>query len=290
MFRERFLGRPMPARLQKTAKAEVFEKHAPARGLLDLAHAEQNFSLHRYYPSAKLAPFVEHFWIIHWDLRGQPAYTSEVLPYPSVNITFTYERGWVTGVPTDKYTYRLDGRGSVLGIKFWPGAFRAILGRGVDTITDKTLPVTDIFPQAGDAFRARLLAHGTDANIVADAEAMLGAPLPAPDPNVPLINEIVALVEAGRELTSVAAIAKRFGMPQRTLQHLFKTHVGVGLKWIIRRYRLMEAAQLAEAGTDQNWTEIAHRLGYADQAHFTNDFTRMIGRPPTGHAKYVTRE
>jgi AraC-like DNA-binding protein len=106
-----------------------------------------------------------------------------------------------------------------------------------------------------------------------------------------------ALLQAAKEVlavdgahASVAAIAKRFGIAERTLQHLFKTHVGVGLKWIIRRYRLMEAAELAEAGTDQNWTEIAHQLGYADQAHFTNDFTRMIGRPPTGHTKYVTRE
>jgi AraC-like DNA-binding protein len=280
----------MPARLQKTARLNVVEKHAPPRGLLDLAHAEQNFSLHRYWPSPRFAPFVEHYWIIHWDLRGRPAYTSEVLPYPSVNVTFTHERGWITGVTTDKYIYRLEGLGDVLGIKFWPGAFRTFLGRGVDTITDRTLPVTEVFPEAGDGFREGLLSHASDAEIVADAEAMLGEKLPVPDPNVRLINEIVGLIESERELTSVGVIAERFGMPQRTLQHLFKTHVGVGLKWIIRRYRLMEAAALAESGTDQNWTEIAHRLGYADQAHFTNDFSRMIGRPPTGHTKYVTRE
>lgn len=280
----------MPARLQKTARPELIEKLGPHRGVLDLAHAERNFSLHRYQPSAHLAPFIEHFWIIHWDLRGRPDYNSEVLPHPAVNVAFTQGRGWITGVTTEKYTYHLEGAGDVLGIQFRPGAFRPFFGRSVATITDKTLPATDVFQAAGDGFRARLLNRATDAEIVADGEALLGANLPVFDPNIDLINEIVALVRDDRGLAAVGVIARRFGMPERTLQHLFKTHVGVGLKWIIRRYRLMEAAELAESGATQNWTEAAHRLGYADQAHFTNDFTKMIGRPPTEHAKYVTRD
>jgi AraC-like DNA-binding protein len=280
----------MPARLQKTATPELIEKPGPHRGVLDIAHAAQNFVLHRYYPSPALAPFIEHFWIIHWDLRGRPDYTAEVLPHPAINLAFTRERGWITGVTTDKYTYRLEGRGDVLGIQFRPGAFRGFFGRDVDTVTDRTLPATDLFPAADDGFRERLLGRATDAEIVADGEALLGASLPAPDPNVELITEIIALVRDDRQLAAVGHIARRFGMAERTLQHLFKTHVGIGLKWIIRRYRLMEAAELAESGTAQNWTEIAHQLGYADQAHFTNDFTRIIGRPPTGHAKHVARD
>ena len=280
----------MSPRLQKSAIAALSEKPGPHRGVLDAAHAEQNVTLRRYFPSPLLAPFIEHFWIIHWDLRERPDYTAEVLPHPSVNLAFTCERGWITGVTTTKYTYHLEGKGDVLGIQFRPGAFRAFLGRGVDTLTDRTMPATELFPAADDSFRECLLAHTTDAAIVADGEALLGTNLPAPDPNVELINEIIALVRDDRALASVAAIAKRFGIAERTLQHLFKTHVGVGLKWIIRRYRLMEAAALAESGTVQNWTAIALELGYADQSHFTNDFTKILGRPPTGHARHVARD
>jgi AraC-like DNA-binding protein len=256
--------------------------------VLDLAHAEQNFTLRRYYPSQKLAPFVEHFWIIHWDLRGRPDYIAEVLPHPAVNIAFTRERGWITGVTTAKYTYHLSGAGDVLGIQFRPGAFRSVLGGPVATITDKTLPATDVFPAADDEFRARLLDLATDADIVAEGEALLDTNLSTPDPNVELINEIIALVRDDRELTSVATIARRFDRPERTLQHLFSTYVGVGLKWIIRRYRIMEAAERVEAG-DESWTSLAHDLGYSDQAHFTNDFTRLVGRAPTDHARLTSR-
>src|SRR5436190_3313597 len=135
----------MTARLQKAAMAELTEKPGPHRGVLDIAHAEQTFTLRRYFPSPPLAPFIEHFWTIHWDLRGRPDYTSEVLPHPAVNLAFTRERGWITGVTTGKYTYRLEGAGDVLGIQFRPGAFRSFLGRSVASITDETLPATDIF-------------------------------------------------------------------------------------------------------------------------------------------------
>jgi AraC-like DNA-binding protein len=280
----------MSPRLQKSAKTtELAEKPGPHRGVLDLAHAGQNFTLRRYFPSATLAPFIEHFWTIHWDLRGRPNYTAEVLPHPAVNIAFTRDRGWITGVTTAKYTYDLEGAGEVLGIQFRPGAFRGFLGGSVATITDKTLPATDVLPAAGDAFRGHLLDLPTDGEIIAEAETLLGANLPAIDPNVELINEIIALVRDDRELTSVASLARRFARPERTLQHLFATYVGVGLKWIIRRYRIMEAAERVEAG-DESWTSLAHELGYSDQAHFTNDFTKLVGRAPSDHARRVARD
>ena len=279
----------MSSRLQKSAKAtDPAEKPGPHRGVLDLAHAERNFTLRRYYPSRPLAAVIEHFWTVHWDLRGRPDYTAEVLPHPAVNIAFTRERGWVTGVTTAKYTYHLTGAGDVLGIQFRPGAFRSYLGRSVASITDKTLPVTDIFPSAGDTFRTQLLDRTTDADIVAAAEALLTTRLPAADPHVELVNQIIARVRDDRELTSVATLARHFDRPERTLQHLFSTYVGVGLKWIIRRYRIMEAAERVEAG-DESWTNLAHDLGYSDQAHFTNDFTKLVGRAPTDHARLVAR-
>lgn len=281
----------MPAGLQKSAKIVApTEKPGPHRGVLDLTHAERNFTLRRYYPSPELAPFVEHFWIIHWDLRGRPDYTAEVLPHPAINLAFTRERGWITGVTTAKYTYHLQGAGDVLGIQFRPGAFRSVLGRSVATITDKTLPATDIFRAAGDDFRARLFTHASDAEIVALGEQLLAANLPPPDPNVELINQIIALVRDDRQLTSVAMIARRFDRPERTLQHLFSTYVGVGLKWIICRYRIMEAAERIEAGSDDSWTALAHELGYADHAHFTNDFTKLVGRAPSEHARLTARD
>jgi AraC-like DNA-binding protein len=278
----------MTARLQKTANDQIAEMPGSHRGILDVAHATQNFELHRYYPSAHLARHIEHYWIVRWDLRDRPPYTAEVLPHPAVNLAFTRERGWITGVTTGKYTYDLTGEGVVLGIQFKPGAFRAFFDRAVSTITDDTLPATDVFPTAGDDFRKALLTSSSNQQIVADGETILGE-LPPLDPNIDLINDIIAYVRDDRTLLQVGAIARRFDIAERTLQHLFSNYVGVGLKWVIRRYRLMDAAERADIGEARNWTEIAHELGYSDQAHFTNDFTRIVGRPPTDYARHVAR-
>ena len=278
----------MTRRLQKTANDQLVEKESSYRGILDVAHAAQNFELHRYYPSAHLARHIEHYWIVRWDLRDRAPYTAEVLPHPAVNLTFTRDRGWITGVTTGKYTYDLTGEGVVLGVQFKPGAFRAFFDRAVSTITDETLPATDVFPLAGDDFREALLAGSSNQQIVADGETILGEAPPL-DPNIDLINHIIDYGRDDRTLLQVGAIARRFAIAERTLQHLFSNYVGVGLKWVIRRYRLMDAAELADHDGTRNWTEIAHELGYSDQAHFTNDFTKIVGRPPTDYARHVAR-
>lgn len=61
---------------------------------------------------------------------------------------------------------------------------------------------------------------------------------------------------------------------------MFHTYVGVGIKWIILRYRLLAATQLAIQPDTQSWTKIAAELGYTDQSHFINDFKRIIGKTP----------
>ena len=34
-----------------------------------------------------LAPFVERYWSVRWDLTGRPPFRSEVLSHPSVNVS-----------------------------------------------------------------------------------------------------------------------------------------------------------------------------------------------------------
>jgi AraC-like DNA-binding protein len=71
----------------------------------------------------------------------------------------------------------------------------------------------------------------------------------------------------------------------RRLQRLFTDHVGVGPKWVIRRYRLHEAAARAADGTGLDLVRLAADLGYSDQAHLTRDFTSIVGLPPARYAR-----
>ena len=71
------------------------------------------------------------------------------------------------------------------------------------------------------------------------------------------------------------------------LQRLCRRYVGVGPKWLIRRFRLQEAAARVEAGETQNWADLSRQLGYFDQAHFVNEFTALVGQSPAAYARRI---
>jgi transcriptional regulator GlxA family with amidase domain len=80
----------------------------------------------------------------------------------------------------------------------------------------------------------------------------------------------------------------------RTLQRLFDLHVGVGPSFVIRRWRIIEAAEAARTAIDRNepwpgWADVAAQLGYADQAHLTRDFGRHLGTSPSAYLTQATR-
>jgi AraC-like DNA-binding protein len=79
-------------------------------------------------------------------------------------------------------------------------------------------------------------------------------------------------------------VATALDVDMRSLQRRFRHYVGVGPKWVIRRYRLHEAAEQLKAETPPPLADLAASLGYADQAHFARDFKRVVGRTPGSFA------
>jgi AraC-like DNA-binding protein len=72
----------------------------------------------------------------------------------------------------------------------------------------------------------------------------------------------------------------------RSLQQLFSEYLGVSPKWVLRRFRLQEAADRLAGGEELDLAALALSLGYFDQAHFTSDFRKLVGEPP---ARYRER-
>jgi len=106
---------------------------------------------------------------------------------------------------------------------------------------------------------------------------------------VPEVNRIVALIVAERAITRVDHVVERADVGKRTLQRLFHEYVGVSPRWIIKRYRLHEAAQRLADDPDAALADLALDLGYCDQAHFVRDFKSVVGRPPAAYARDADR-
>jgi transcriptional regulator GlxA family with amidase domain len=111
------------------------------------------------------------------------------------------------------------------------------------------------------------------------------AHLAPPDPTAGEVADMVARIAADPKLTRVDELATLLGVGIRRLQRLFAEYVGVGPKWVIRRYRLHEVTERLAKGVDVDWARLAAELGYADQAHFSRDFTAMFSEPPSCYAE-----
>lgn len=99
---------------------------------------------------------------------------------------------------------------------------------------------------------------------------------------------VAALAEHDRSVCRVEQLASAAGASVRTLQRLFDFHVGASPSFVIRRWRIIEAAEAARRASDdgngwRGWAAIAAELGYSDQAHLTRISVGTWGRrrPPT---------
>lgn len=250
--------------------------------------------LARVQTGPALQPWVENYWSVRWDLAPGDRYFSEVIPHPTVHISFesgnTEHYGYampaalVHGPPVRRFAVELTGQGRVFGVKFRPGGFGAFIRTDVGAWRGRVEPVDAALGPAATALLPRLLAEDADAARASIVEDFLQQRLPAPDANYERVLSIVAGMIGDPGLTTVEAVTDRFGIAERTLQRLFRRYVGVGPKWMLRRYRLHDAVTLIDAGQYADLASLAASLGWYDQGHFTREFTAQVGVPPKIYA------
>ncbi|MEV4862453.1 helix-turn-helix transcriptional regulator [Streptomyces ossamyceticus] len=258
------------------------------RGIVDAAELFARVRFRRREPAAPLRPYLEHYWLIDWDLP-EP-YVSQVVPHPSVNIVFQRYEGQaplaeVSGVGLGLFTRKLEGRGRVCGIQFRPGGFRPFApGSPVSDWTGRRVRHPEVYP--GTDPDTVLAPDDEDARVAALDAFLLGLD-PRPDSQADLAMTLVDRVRTDRAVRRVSDFARAEGLSVRLLQRLFAAYVGVGPKWVILRYRIHEALERAETERAVDWAALAADLGYADQAHLVRDFTATVGVPPTAYAEAV---
>jgi AraC-like DNA-binding protein len=262
------------------------------RGILVPRFKAGSFCHERVAPSAALAALVEHYWFVGWDMQGHPPQQQETLPHPNVHLVIENDSDGVYGVHTARYTKLLAGQGFAFGIKFRPGGFRPFLGRAVAEIADQRVALAQLFGADGEELTRQVRAcaasaDSTPAAMAAAAEAFLLARLPPSDADAGRAAALVAAIAGDAALLTVDALAEQAGLNKRALQRLFQQYVGVGPKWVIRRYRMHEAVAQLQAGAAPELAQLALGLGYYDQAHFIKEFTALVGKPPGEYRRAI---
>jgi AraC-like DNA-binding protein len=265
----------------------------PAVGLLRPEVTDALVRRDRLEPARALTAWVEHYWTVAWELP-EPGFLAEVVSHPSVHVTVeTGSRprfghrlpaGLVHGVVTRRFTQQIAGTGRVFGVKFRPGGFGAFTGADIGAWTDRVLPLSVAFGELADVLVREVLPLHSDVQRAEAVDAFLLERLPGGDDRYDEVLAAVRAIQSDPTLTTVALASRRFAVSERTLQRLFRRYVGVGPKWVLQRARLHDAVERIDSGRVTDLAGLAQELGWFDQAHFTRDFTAMVGQSPAAYA------
>jgi AraC-like DNA-binding protein len=227
-------------------------------------------------PPPDLSASVECFWTGRQD--GIAA-VSRVMPDGCADILLTRHAGKLrleAVGPMTRYADFTQPPGQVLvGVRFRPGAWRPLFNIPAERLTDRIVPLEDLWGK-----RARpLREHLSDARTL-DQFARILSPQP-PEP-LPVLRAI-AWMEHRRGCVSMDHLARLCGMSPRQLRRSFIEQTGMGPKFLARVLRFRHAAARAPYANG-DFAGLAVECGYYDQAHLIRDFREFAGKTPAGYA------
>lgn len=272
---------------------EIFQKNAKLEryvelrrtGVLSAATFDDYSTLRAFLPSKQYRSLISHYWIVRWNIPEGTVYRpTEVLAEPVVNIFFLPDETFLYGLTTQTFDYEAKASGVMAGATFQPGGFYPFWRRPMSDLPPHKSDLNAVLSGATTEFSKQLLLKSDEA-IAEGIEALVQQNFAPPSPHIATINAIISAVNFGEKLRSIKEVSQYFKIPERTLQHLFKQEVGVSLKWVIMRARMLEVLQRAYEQPTVDWARIANDLGYSSQAHFITDFKRATGKTPATFKK-----
>lgn len=234
-----------------------------------------------YAPPADLCAVVACTWVARAGEAG--ASSSVVVDACSDVVVIGDAAPHVAGPATRTHLVQLPAHMTVVGIRFRPGATRAVFACDAAELRDADPELRAVCGRSASGLVDELSAtSNTDARRAALerwATGRIGARL---DRDALTLRAAHALV-ADREL-SVAALADALGWSARRLHREITATCGYGPKLLQRIVRLQRTLRLASgrARTHRRPTlaMLALDAGYADQAHMTREFRDLTGFTP----------
>jgi AraC-like DNA-binding protein len=199
--------------------------------------------------------------VVHTGQAGIPAGWAYRVLYPQVEVVtgIAAELGWPQGTPGFRDTVVYDARSAAL------------------------LRAAHVAAEHGDRLASSSLLSTAIAELLG-AHARLGTAQPAGEPGrsgrsptaVRLVRELLA--ERLAEPPSLDELARLTGMSPFALLRAFRTETGLPPHAYLNQQRVRVARLLLDAGAPP--ADVAARTGFADQAHLTRHFKRVVGVPP----------
>lgn len=189
----------------------------------------------------------------------------------------------VAGPRTRALVKDITGVARAVILQFKPGWSAPLLGVAASALTDRIVPLEDVWGRSGGDVHDELLAARSLPEVLdrLSRAITLRAHQVFEPASALLARRAVRLLE-GDEVR-VERVADRLGVTARHLRRAFTESIGIGPKDFARTVRLQRAVRMA--ATSKDWVRIAADAGYYDQAHLIADFRELVGLTPGAFLK-----
>ncbi len=271
----------------------IYERKIPrTRGVVFDRSASIYFKIRQFLPRvADDVPWLEHIWAVEWSLPAGYQHMQRTVPFPVFNLVIDKNNeNALHGCSSFFHEYLLEGSGHVVGFRLRPAAQTLFYTQNASTLMDGFLPAIDILSEAAINELAKLNEPDLCERNIANSIVLLAQETSSIPPLAYRAAQMVQYIENENEVFRVSDLVPIFGQSERSIQRQFEKYIGLSPKLVIDRFRIHNALHLLKSNGSVDFAELALRLGYYDQSHFSNAFKRMVGFSPEKYStKIVTR-
>lgn len=228
-----------------------------------------------------LASYVDFIWISEHYV--QPHAKERVLPTGTMGLIVDLDgRGReasVDGARSKSFLLDTSKPLNVMGVSLKPGGGFPFFGPVVGELKDSSASLDALWGQQARDLREQVLEASTSAQRVTIVERHLLARLRRTRSIHPAVGHALSAFKDGR--VSVSSVTNESKLNPRRFIELFRQEVGMTPKAFCRIARFKQALATVEVDPATDWTDIALRCGYYDQAHFNHDFREFAGVTPS---------
>lgn len=271
-------------------------------------HQTKSMIYVEHKPTSLLRRFVRSLWYVTGPVNEHRR--ERMLPSGCAHIVLSLSRDYLTecreGSPDERTApallvgqrslYELVATSDfteLAGVLFIPGTAPALVNDRADLISNRTLPLDQLWPGSSDYLRSCMLQKSSPEarlRIFEDCLVALLNPTARSFAWTPHPAVRFALEELKKRPTqrSIADLARHSGWSERRFSQIFREQVGFAPKTWQRLQRFQRATEQIQARPGVAWAEMAIQCGFYDQAHLANEFRAFAGIDLTAYTNLAS--
>ncbi|GAB3897320.1 hypothetical protein GCM10028803_15690 [Larkinella knui] len=258
-----------------------------------------NTSYQEFKPSPALEPFVECYWLHHFEASdNEESPVQRCLPFGTLELIIHLDdtrafalfnnqwqklpQAFFAGLYQDAVHWKSVGTTRKFGIQLKPETLPQLFNVPIASLFNNFTDMETFFGKNSNRLVENVYGLPDIQAVIRVAETFLLAQLRNLNAGRNYVYEATRLIRKTKGNLSIEDLSAHLYVSKRQLERSFKDHYGTTPKMYQRIIRFRNAYEsFQQKPTLPNWLDASHTFGYSDQAHFIREFKTFTSDVPT---------